>query len=53
MRTFRRIFSEDDGANLIEWGILVSLIAIIAILAVTGVGAENSEMFDDISSGFP
>jgi Flp pilus assembly pilin Flp len=43
---------DDRGANLIEWGILVSLIAIIAILAVTFVGDETSTMFSNIGNGF-
>ena len=48
-----RLLRDDDGANLIEWGILVSLIAVIAILAVTSVGDQNSELFSEIVSGFP
>ena len=48
-----RLHRDDQGANLIEWGLLVSLIAVIAILAVTGVGEQNSEMFSEIGSAFP
>ena len=48
-----RLLREDQGANLIEWGLLVSLIAVIAILAVTGVGEQNSELFSEIGSAFP
>ncbi len=48
-----RLHRDDRGASLIEWGLLVSLIAVIAILAVTGVGEQNSELFSKIGSGFP
>ena len=42
----------ERGANLIEWGILVSVIAIVALLAVAFVGDETSTMFTDIGGGF-
>ena len=42
----------DLGASLIEWGLLVSLIAIIAVLAVTSVGVETSELYSEIGGGF-
>lgn len=53
MSLMARLIQEERGANLAEWGILVSLIAIIAILAVTSVGESNSEMFSEIGSAFP
>ena len=53
MRTLEKLHREERGASLIEWGLLVSLIAIIAILAVTGVGEQNSEMFSEIGTAFP
>lgn len=53
MSLFTRLATQDRGANLAEWGILVSLIAIIAILAVTSVGEQNSELFSEIGNGFP
>ena len=53
MGLLARLLREERGANLAEWGILVSLIAVIAILAVTSVGDANSEMFSEIGSAFP
>ena len=43
----------DEGANLIEWGILVTLIAIIALVAVGLIGNDTSAMFSEIETGFP
>ncbi|MDF1597180.1 MAG: Flp family type IVb pilin [Acidimicrobiia bacterium] len=48
-----RLLTNEDGANLIEYGILVVLIAIVALLAVQSVGQETSSMFADIHTGFP
>jgi len=46
-----RLLRDESGANLIEWGILVSLIAIVALIAVTTVGNETSEIFSEVGSG--
>ena len=43
---------DDRGANLIEWGILVTAIAIVAIVAIQFIGAETSTMYSDIGAGF-
>ena len=53
MRSIWKLLRDEDGANLVEWGILVSLIAVIAIVAITSVGVQNSEMFSEIASSFP
>ncbi|MDH5420173.1 MAG: Flp family type IVb pilin [Acidimicrobiia bacterium] len=53
MRILTKVLREDRGASLIEWALLVSLVAVVAILAVTGVGEQNSEMFSEIASSFP
>lgn len=45
-----RLTADQRGANLVEYGILVLLIAVVAIAAVTWVGDENSEMWSTISS---
>ncbi len=50
MRYWVRLTADERGANLVEYGILVLLIAIVAIAAVTWVGDENSEMWSTIST---
>jgi Flp pilus assembly pilin Flp len=38
------------GASLVEYGLLVLLIALIAILAVTFAGNQNSLLYSEIAS---
>jgi Flp pilus assembly pilin Flp len=38
------------GASLVEYGLLVLLIALIAILAVTFAGNQTSSLYSDIAS---
>ena len=43
----------DTGAGLIEWALLVILIAIVALIAVKYTGTQNLQMWSDIGSSFP
>jgi len=38
----------ERGAALIEWAILVVLIAVVALLAVKFVGSQNSQLWSQI-----
>jgi pilus assembly protein Flp/PilA len=44
---FRR---EQKGAALVEYGLLVGLIAVICVVAVTTLGTEVSTAFSNIAS---
>lgn len=44
--------TEEDGAALAEYGILVAFIAIVAIVAVTFFGQRISTKFSQIASSF-
>jgi pilus assembly protein Flp/PilA len=44
---FRR---EEEGAALVEYGMLVGLIAVICVVAVTTLGSEVSTAFSVIAS---
>ena len=47
------IFRSEDserGAALVEWGLMVVLVAVVAILAVTLAGEEVSSLYSDIAS---
>lgn len=42
---------EDKGASMVEYALLVVLIAIVALVAVRLAGTEVSETFSEIGSG--
>ena len=49
MRNFlRRLIRNERGAALVEYGMLVGLIAVICVLAVTNLGTKISSMFQTI-----
>jgi pilus assembly protein Flp/PilA len=42
-------FTDEEGASLVEYALLVALIAIVALLAITAVGSSVSSNFQDIA----
>lgn len=41
---------EDEGATMVEYGLMVALIAIVCILAITSIGTNLNSAFTDIAS---
>jgi pilus assembly protein Flp/PilA len=51
MRKFLNRFRKDEeGASLVEYGMLVGLIAVVCIVAVTTLGTEVSAVFSLLAS---
>jgi len=48
---FLKIYDDDRGASMVEYSLLVVLIAIVALVAVTLAGTELSETYSEIASG--
>jgi pilus assembly protein Flp/PilA len=46
-----RFIREEEGASMVEYGLLVALIAVVAIAAVTLVGGAVSDNFDEVATG--
>ncbi len=49
----RSLVSDDRGASLVEYALLVSLIAIAAVTAITVFGTELSTEFSGIADSIP
>jgi pilus assembly protein Flp/PilA len=50
LRLIDRLRRDEQGAALVEYGILVGLIAVICIAAVTIIGTQVSVAFSNIAS---
>ena len=48
----RKFFTDEEGAALAEYGILVAFIAIVAITAVTFFGSKVSTKFSQLANSF-
>jgi pilus assembly protein Flp/PilA len=49
----RNFIREDEGAALLEYGMLVLLIAVLCIVAIKSIGGKVSKGFDTINSNLP
>lgn len=43
---FQRLLHEEDGQSLVEYGLLISLIALVIIAVLTVLGRQVSTVFD-------
>jgi Flp pilus assembly pilin Flp len=50
LRLLRIMHNLQNGASLVEYGLLVLLIALVAILAISFAGAQNSLLYSEIAS---
>lgn len=44
-----RLRQDERGASMVEYGLLVALIALVAIAGVTALGTKLSKLFSDIA----
>jgi len=49
----RRLVMEDEGQTLVEYGLLVALIALVVIAALTVLGQKIANTFNRISNHLP
>ena len=47
MQTLRNFVKNEDGATMVEYGLMLALIAIVCILAVTAIGTSANGVFQD------
>ena len=41
---------DEEGASLVEYGLLLSLVAVVCIVAITTLGTSISTMFTNLAS---
>lgn len=47
---FNRLRRDETGASLVEYGLLVALIAVVAIAAITLVGTNIDSLFNSVAA---
>lgn len=50
LHTFLSILRDQDGATMVEYGLLVALIALVALGAITTLGTNLSGLFTNVGS---
>lgn len=49
----RRFVRDDEGATLLEYGMLVLLIAVLSIVAIKSIGQKVSNGFSTVNTNLP
>lgn len=53
MKLLKRLIREDDGASLVEYGLLVALIAAVAVGTIALLGPEVRDAFQTVLDEMP
>ena len=48
METLRNFVQNEEGATMVEYGLMLALIAIVCIVAITLVGDQSNVTFDNV-----
>ncbi|MDQ2872645.1 MAG: Flp family type IVb pilin [Candidatus Eremiobacteraeota bacterium] len=50
LTTFKNFIRDDEGATMVEYGLIVALIAVVCIVAVTTIGTKLSSTFSNTAA---
>lgn len=50
MQGITRFMREEDGATMVEYGLMVALIAVVCVAAVVTIGTNLNDVFTDIGT---
>lgn len=50
LHPLKRVIEREEGATMVEYGLMLALIAIICIVAVGLIGTSASALFNTVSS---
>jgi pilus assembly protein Flp/PilA len=46
----KALLRDDEGASMVEYGLMVALIAVVCLVAVTNIGVNMNAVFSDIAT---
>ena len=49
LAAFTKFVHDEEGASLVEYGLLLSLVAVVCIVAITTLGSSISTMFSNLA----
>ena len=52
-RAVRTFFRDESGATMVEYGLLILIIAVLAVVTVRSIGGKVSKGFESINSNLP
>ena len=49
LKTLKSMIRDDEGATMVEYGLLVALIALVAIVGVKALGTSVNSLFNTVA----
>ncbi len=46
----KRLFQDEEGATMVEYGLMLALIAVVVMVAVELVGASTKSKFEEVNT---
>jgi pilus assembly protein Flp/PilA len=53
MNRIMEMFKEEEGATMVEYALMLALIAIVCVTAVTTIGTKATATFEDAGAKLP
>jgi pilus assembly protein Flp/PilA len=53
LERIKALWSDEEGATMVEYALMLALIAIVAILVVTALGQKTGQTFDAAQTQLP
>lgn len=50
MERLRQLFKDEEGATMVEYALMLALIAVVCILAVTLIGTSARDKFNEVGT---
>jgi pilus assembly protein Flp/PilA len=50
LKTLKSMIRDEEGATMVEYGLMVALVAMVALLAVTTLGKNLSTLFSTVAT---
>jgi len=50
---FKSLIADESGATMVEYGIMVALIAVLSILVIKSLGSKVSNAFSSVNGAMP
>jgi pilus assembly protein Flp/PilA len=53
IKKLMNFFKDEEGATMVEYGLMVALIAVVCIVAVTLIGTNLNIVFNNVATALP
>ena len=53
MQSIKSLWKDEEGATMVEYALMLALVAIVSILVVTALGQKAGETFDSAQQQLP